>query len=262
MARDLINDAKVSQDVIDVVETWLLRDDDFRPAAKLELKRLTQRLRALDSSFTAGVARHVLAASRGPLARVLRTQEKAAPVSKGAPSKSYRRALVHVFRRGTGKLTPDQLAAIELVVGRERGRSLAAVASKWRSFVRSVDLRPLTKTEKTIAQAIRKMRKKLGLATAQRQPRSPVVRRSRSERLLDKFLVQECPPQVRAAIRDAIADLAVLQPRFDFNRFSVVVDRDNATVVVEDHLRAVVPHVQSFPLAELMVALRCADDFL
>jgi hypothetical protein len=64
---------------------------------------------------------------------------------------------------------PRQFAAIELIVGRERGRSLDALESKWRSFIWSHRERSLTDAERSVARSIRKMRKELVLASRQRR---------------------------------------------------------------------------------------------
>jgi hypothetical protein len=98
LARQALSDApgaKVSQEIVEVVETWLSRDDDYDPKAKRELKRLNATLTLLESSSSTASARHVLISWRMRLDRVLRVKEIASIPSKGgAPSRTYRRALV------------------------------------------------------------------------------------------------------------------------------------------------------------------------
>jgi hypothetical protein len=73
--------------------------------------------------------------------------------------------------------------------------------------------------------------------------------------LLEQFLSYECAPHVRQLLENAINDLSMLQPFFEFNRFEITIDRENGIVILADVLDATDDGVQHVLLSEFTKAM-------
>jgi hypothetical protein len=94
--------------------------------------------------------------------------------------------------------------------------------------------------------------------TASFRPHSRFKERSVSD-LLDQFVSQECTGHVRHLLLIAIAEVAMELPHFEFNRFSITIERDHANVVVRDVLDSSESGVENVALARFVAALdRCS----
>ena len=73
--------------------------------------------------------------------------------------------------------------------------------------------------------------------------------------LLDQFLAEECSSYVRQLLESAIKDASNLRPHFEFNRFEVTVNRDAASVIIEDVLDATDSGSQQLSLSDFVKVL-------
>lgn len=73
--------------------------------------------------------------------------------------------------------------------------------------------------------------------------------------LLEQFLAQDCTPDVRQLLEDAISNAVLRFPHFEFNRFDIVVDRSSNTVRIEDDLDPSPEGKQTIRLDEFLASL-------
>lgn len=86
-----------------------------------------------------------------------------------------------------------------------------------------------------------------------------VVIDGHTSNLIDRFIAQECTPDVRRLLEEAIADEAMLRPHFEFNLFEITIERAEGSVLIEDVLDATEAGSQRVALADFVAALgRCS----
>lgn len=79
--------------------------------------------------------------------------------------------------------------------------------------------------------------------------------------LFAQFLTEECTPHVRTLICDAIAKSrrgeGPTRQQFEFNRFNLTLDFEDARVTLEDELDVTSSGTATMPLNQLAAELQC-----
>jgi hypothetical protein len=74
--------------------------------------------------------------------------------------------------------------------------------------------------------------------------------------LLDQFLTEECTPAVASWLNNALANDALAQQHFEFNRFEITIQLADSVVIIADVLDATDTGTQHVPLEQFASSLR------